>query len=413
MKEQKTYRPIKQLSPEVARKIAAGEVIDRPNAVVRELLDNAIDSGASSITLEIAGGGIDKIRITDDGCGMTKEDLIACAKPHATSKISTETDLLSLSTLGFRGEALASIASVSRLEITTRREDNPAWHLEASLTQDNVITQGVLEKGTIVQSQALFENFPARRVFLKRPSSEANLCKQTFIEKSLPNPHINFKFINDGSLKLDLPATESLIQRCIQAMELKVSEKLFFQIEGKDATNNEWSYKLIIGDSSIYKNDKKNIHIFVNGRKIVEYSLVQAIEYGVEGSFPNGTHPVACLFLNIDSKLVDFNIHPAKREARFKDLSQIHHSISSSVKNIFLQSNKKAMFESTEKQNTFDYQDDEQKSTYTKITQEKSNYQTSFWGRNSGTSLGNSNFSKPQSLPSTFAEKKRKFRFCI
>ena len=413
MKEQKTYRPIKQLSPEVARKIAAGEVIDRPNAVVRELLDNAIDSGASSITLEIAGGGIDKIRITDDGCGMTKEDLIACAKPHATSKISTETDLLSLSTLGFRGEALASIASVSRLEITTRREDNPAWHLEASLSQDNVITQGVLEKGTIVQSQALFENFPARRVFLKRPSSEASLCKQTFIEKSLPNPQINFKFINDGSLKLDLPATESLIQRCIQAMELKVSEKLFFQIEVKDATNNEWSYKLIIGDSSIYRNDKKNIHIFVNGRKIVEYSLVQAIEYGVEGSFPNGTHPVACLFLNIDSKLVDFNIHPAKREARFKDLSQIHHSISSSVKNIFLQSNKKAMFESVEKQNTFDYQDVEQKSTYTKITQEKSNYQPSFSDRFSGTSSGNSNFSKPQFSQSSFAEKKENLDFAF
>ena len=422
MKEQKTYRPIKQLSPEVARKIAAGEVIDRPNAVVRELLDNAIDSGASSITLEIAGGGIDKIRITDDGCGMTKEDLIACAKPHATSKISTETDLLSLSTLGFRGEALASIASVSRLEITTRREDNPAWHLEASLTQDNVITQGVLEKGTIVQSQALFENFPARRVFLKRASSEANLCKQTFIEKSLPNPQINFKFINDGSLKLDLPATESLIQRCIQAMELKVSEKLFFQIEGKDATNNEWSYKLIIGDSSIYRNDKKNIHIFVNGRKIVEYSLVQAIEYGVEGSFPNGTHPVACLFLNIDSKLVDFNIHPAKREARFKDLSQIHHSVSSSVKNIFLQSNKKAMFESVEKQNTFDYQDYEQKSNFTKITEEPSSEKNQNSGFGKTDFSRNSNFSENSrfsntsknsvfSNESTFAEKKENLDF--
>ncbi len=403
MKEQKLYRPIKQLSPEVARKIAAGEVIDRPNAVVRELLDNAIDSGASSITLEISGGGIDKIRITDDGCGMTKEDLIECAKPHATSKISTETDLLSLNTLGFRGEALASIASVSRLEITTRRENNPAWHLETSLTQDNVITQGVLEKGTIVQSQALFENFPARRVFLKRPSSEASLCKQTFIEKSLPNPQINFKFINDGNLKLDLPATESLIQRCIQAMELKVSEKLFFQIEGKDTTNNEWSYKLIIGDSSIYRNDKKNIHIFVNGRKIVEYSLVQAIEYGVEGSFPNGTHPVACLFLNIDSKLVDFNIHPAKREARFKDLTQIHHSISSSVKNIFLQSNKKAMFESVENQQSFDYQNNEQKSSFTKITQEKSDWKSSSFG----------NFSKPQFSQSSFAEKKENLDFAF
>lgn len=372
MEQNKIYRPVKQLSPEVARKIAAGEVIDRPNAIVRELLDNAIDSGAKSITLEIAGGGIDKIRITDDGAGMTKEDLIACAKPHATSKITSESDLLSLNTLGFRGEALASIAAVSRLEITTRRENNPAYHLEAQLTDEHIITPSVLEKGTIVQSQSLFENIPARRIFLKRPASEANLCKQTFIEKSLPNPQINFKFINDGTLKLDLPATSSLIQRCIQALELKVSEKLFYEIEGNDNENNEWSYKLIVGDSSIYRNDKKNIHIFVNGRKITEYSLVQAIDYGTEGSFPNGTHPVACLFLNIDSKLVDFNIHPAKKEAKFKDLSQIHHSVSSSLKNIFLQSNKKAMFEKAEYQPTLEYDNFESKSHFTKITKENS-----------------------------------------
>lgn len=411
MEHNKTYRPVKQLSPEVARKIAAGEVIDRPNAVVRELLDNAIDSGATSITLEIYGGGIDKIRITDNGFGMTKEDLIACAKPHATSKITSETDLLSLNTLGFRGEALASIAAVSRLEITTRRENNPAYHLEAQLTEEHIITPSALEKGTIVQSQSLFENIPARRIFLKRPGSEANLCKQTFVEKSLPNPQINFKFINDGNLKLDLPATSSFIQRCIQALELKVSEKLFFEIEDKDNINNEWNYKLIIGDSSIYRNDKKNIHIFVNGRKITEYSLVQAIEYGTVGSFPNGTHPIACLFLNIDSKLVDFNIHPAKKEAKFKDLSQIHHSVSRSLKNIFLQSNKKAMFESVEKQQTFDYQDYEQKSNFTKITEESSldKNQTFESSRNSlvflenskgSTNSGITNFSFNKNTPS-------------
>lgn len=376
MEEKKTYRPVKQLSAEVARKIAAGEVIDRPNAIVRELLDNAIDSGAKSITVEISGGGIDKIRITDDGFGMTKEDLISCAKPHATSKITSESDLLSLNTLGFRGEALASIAAVSRLEITTRRENNPAYHLEAQLTDEHIINPAVLEKGTIVQTQSLFENIPARRIFLKRPSSEGNLCKQTFIEKSLPNPQISFKFISDGNLKLDLSATSSYIQRCIQALELKVSEKLFFEIEGKDNVNNEWNYKLIVGDSSIYRSDKKNIHIFVNGRKITEYSLVQAIEYGVEGSFPNGTHPIACLFLNIDSKLVDFNIHPAKKEAKFKDLSQIHHSVSSSLKNIFLQSNKKAMFETNEFQPSFEYDNFESKSHFTKITQEPSSSQT-------------------------------------
>ena len=126
--------PVKTLNAEVARKIAAGEVIDRPNAIVRELMDNAIDSGATSITVEIAGGGIDRIRIIDNGCGMTKEDLQTCARRHATSKIATETDLMSLTTLGFRGEALASIAAVSRLSI-----QSGGWKMRASVTEDHII----------------------------------------------------------------------------------------------------------------------------------------------------------------------------------------------------------------------------------------------------------------------------------
>ena len=155
------YKPVRVLPAEVARKIAAGEVIDRPNAVVRELLDNALDSNASSITLDIAGGGIEKISVIDNGCGMTKEDLENSIKPHATSKIEQEQDLLSLSTMGFRGEALASIAAVSRLEIKTKRENEKAWKLESQVGMKESIEPAVLEKGTVVTSLSLFENFPA------------------------------------------------------------------------------------------------------------------------------------------------------------------------------------------------------------------------------------------------------------
>lgn len=321
------------LPPEVARKIAAGEVIDRPNAVLRELLDNAVDSGATSITCEVNGGGIEKIRIIDNGSGMTKEDLELCCEPHATSKISTEADLLTLSTLGFRGEALASIAAVSRLKISTHdSQTDKSWVLENSITEKKIYP-GNLAKGTIVESCGIFENFPARRQFLKRESSELAMCRQTFVEKALPRNDIDFRLVCDGKIRLDLKATDSKATRVVEALELSEDVKLFYQLIGKDGDN--WNFDLIIGESGVWRKDRKNIHIFVNGRKINEYSLIQAIEYGCEGFFPNGTHPVACLFLNVNSSLVDFNIHPAKREARFKDIASIHKGVSSAVKNFF------------------------------------------------------------------------------
>ena len=153
--------PVKLLPTEVARKIAAGEVIDRPASVLREFLDNAVDSGADSITVDINGGGIDSIRVKDNGTGMTKEDLIACAKPHSTSKITSESDLQKLSTLGFRGEALASIAAVSRLEITSlRKNEKIAYKMTAPLAGngENQVEVATLSDGTVVSSKNLFEN---------------------------------------------------------------------------------------------------------------------------------------------------------------------------------------------------------------------------------------------------------------
>lgn len=325
--------PVKKLDAEVARKIAAGEVIDRPNAIVRELMDNSIDSGAKSITVEISGGGIEKIRIVDDGCGMTKEDLQNCARPHATSKISSEIDLLNLTTLGFRGEALSSIAAVSRLSITSG-----GWKMRASITEDHILEPQANITGTIVQSEGLFENFPARRQFLKRPSTEALMCKNTFIEKTLAHPEIAFRFIQDGEIKIDLPQNQSLKERFVMANGLLQYEELFYEISKKSSfssENCEWSFNVIIGEPAVSRPSKKDIEIFANGRKIQEYSLVQAVEYGCQGFFPNGTYPVAGVFVHVRPDLIDFNIHPAKKEARFYDISDLHHGLSSTIKDFF------------------------------------------------------------------------------
>ena len=222
--DKKTRRAVRQLSADVARKIAAGEVIDRPNAIVRELMDNAVDSGADSISVEISGGGIEKIRISDNGSGMTKEDLSACARPHATSKIVDTADLNNITTLGFRGEALASIAAVSRLSISSGN-----WRMKASILEDHILEQIPLVQngeGTIVMSEGLFENYPARRRFLKRPSSENMLCRETFVEKALPRPDIAFRLTTDNSLRLDLPKDVTLTERFVSALELNESTEI-------------------------------------------------------------------------------------------------------------------------------------------------------------------------------------------
>ncbi len=345
-------RPVRTLSVDVARKIAAGEVIDRPAAIIRELMDNAVDSGANIITVEISGGGIEKIRIADNGYGMTKDDLQNCARPHATSKIVDAADLMNLTTLGFRGEALASIAAVAKLTISSG-----TFRMTASIDSDHTIEQIPIVqngRGTIVQSENLFENFPARRLFLKRPASETNLCREIFLEKTLPRTDIAFRLIVDGSLRFDLPANVSLAERFVRALELKQSSKLFSELKNEGFESDgktKWSFKLIIGEPSIYRNDRKNIYIYVNGRRVQEYSLIQAIEYGCQGFFPNGVHPIAALFVQVNPKMVDFNIHPAKKEVRFKDISALHHGVSTTTKTFFRSYGIKNTFEDEENKN--------------------------------------------------------------
>jgi len=322
-----SLRAVRALPAEVARKIAAGEVIDRPAAVVRELLDNAIDSGATKITVEISGGGVDGIRVTDNGSGMTAEDLALCTQTHTTSKISAEDDLLSLATLGFRGEALSSIQAVSSLEITTTRNGHDAWKLEFGK-----VIPAVLAKGTIVKIDGLFSNFPARRQFMKRASAETALCRQVFTEKALAWPDIDFRFSSDGVQKILLPPAQTLRERCLAAFGPKEGENFFYEIAG---SGEGFGFQAVLGSPEVVRADRRELMVFVNGRRIMEYSLLQAIEYGAEGHFPNGGHPFGCLFVSIDPALVDFNIHPAKREARFRDPSSLHHAVSSVIRDFF------------------------------------------------------------------------------
>ena len=323
------YKPVKALDAETARKIAAGEVIDRPAAVIRELLDNAIDAGASKVQVEISGGGIDRIRVTDNGCGMSREDLAICTDTHTTSKISTAEDLLSLHSLGFRGEALSSIKAVSDLEITSTRSGPAAWKLQLGK-----ILPARLNAGTVVQVENLFENFPARKQFLKRAAAETALCRTIFLDKALPHYTTEMRFITDGELRFLLPPVESLRERCLAAFSFKEPEALFFEIEG---SGEHFSFRIVLGSPDVVRSDKRAIMIFVNGRRITEFGLTQAIEYGSEGYFPNGGHPVAFLFLTVEPSRVDFNIHPAKKEARFQDYSAIHHAVSSAVGSFYRQ----------------------------------------------------------------------------
>ncbi len=340
-------RPVLVLPNDVARKIAAGEVIDRPSAVVRELLDNAIDAGATKITVEISGGGVDNIRVADNGCGMTEEDLTLCAHAHTTSKIREEDDLLSLATLGFRGEALSSIDAVSRLEITTTRNGHDAWKLSLGK-----VLPSRLAGGTIVSIDGLFDNFPARKQFIKRASAETLLCRQIFTEKALAWPAIEFRFSVDGNSKKILLPADTLLERSIAALEPKESDGFFHEISG---AGTGFTFSVILGSPDVIRSDRKNLMVFVNGRRIMEYALLQAIEYGTEGHFPNGAHPFGILFITIDPSLVDFNIHPAKREARFREAGGLHHAVSSVIRDFYRRYTFAEMHRGESGQGGFDY----------------------------------------------------------
>ncbi|MDR0502689.1 MAG: DNA mismatch repair endonuclease MutL [Treponema sp.] len=329
-----TPRRIFILPPEEARRIAAGEVVDRPAALVREFLDNAIDSLALNIEVSIEEGGCKKVEVTDDGGGMSREDLEFCSLAHATSKIRGLDDLDTAVTLGFRGEALAAAAAVSRLEIISSADGREAWQLITGPGENHPpkFEQTRRTKGTSVRALSLFENIPARKRFLKREGSEAALCRQSFTDKTLAFNKINFRFTQDGRLKDFFPAVPSKKARFAAAF-LNAGDEIY--LNEINAAGNGFNAAVVIGGPELFRSDRRQLFVFANGRRVQDYSLIQAMEYGVQGFFPNGSHPIGAVFVEIDPALADFNIHPAKREVRFRDSGSIHHAVSGAVKSFF------------------------------------------------------------------------------
>lgn len=321
-------RRIHVLDKVTASKIAAGEVIDRTSSVVRELLDNAIDAGASEISVYLTGGGIKEIRVIDNGCGMSKADLDICFLPHSTSKLSSADDLFNIQTMGFRGEALASIAASAKLEITTSLDGLKGCSI--AIDGGNIKDFGVVKanKGTVVSVQDLFCYLPARRKFLKSPAAETASCRTVFYEKALAFPGITFKLFLDSKLSTYLPAA-SLKKRVADAYPSLAPEKLYHQVEAKC---DDYSVTILFPGVEVVRRDRRDIHIYVNSRPIQEFALVQAVCYGLSAYFPGGTYPAAFLFIQIDPSLVDFNIHPAKREVKINNLPMIHRTVVEALK---------------------------------------------------------------------------------
>ena len=316
---------IRQLDPIVASRIAAGEVVERPSSVLRELLDNAIDANATKITVHVEDGGIKSLTVIDNGSGMSAEDLELACTSHATSKVRTLEDLFNLKTLGFRGEALSSIAACSRLTINSNGN---------RITVDNgvqgKVVPGSIELGTSVTMEGLFENIPARKLFLKRPQSELAECRKTFIEKALGSEDIEFILIADGELKYHFEKADKTA-RALQVMSLDRSfagaQPIQMSYEGDNL-----SLFAVCSDPATYKRDRTQIKILVNNRIIDSFQFVQAIYNAYSAALPGGAFPFFYLFITDNPSLVDFNIHPTKRECKLRNQSQIYGAITNMIR---------------------------------------------------------------------------------
>lgn len=320
---------IRQLDPIVASRIAAGEVVERPSSVLRELIDNSIDAGASKISVYVDQGGIRSLTVVDNGCGMAKEDLPLACISHATSKISTLDDLFNLRTLGFRGEALSSIAACSLLTI-----DSNGNRIIVDNGHQSDILPGSVSQGTSVRMENLFEMIPARKLFLRRPQTEASECRKVFLEKALGFEKVEFLFFVDGELKIHL-ASAAKQKRCVDVMSM---DKAFMpaQVLEMDYSCDNASLYAVSSDPSCYKRDRTQVKVFVNGRVIDSFALVQAVTNAYSAALPGGAFPFFYLFIEDNPSLVDFNIHPAKRECKIRNQSQIYGCVTAMIRNALL-----------------------------------------------------------------------------
>ncbi|WP_210359803.1 DNA mismatch repair endonuclease MutL [Borreliella garinii] len=322
---------IRFLDKYLVQKIAAGESIDRPCSILRELLDNSIDSGATKIEVFLEEGGIHKILIIDNGSGISKEDLKICYLPHTTSKISSEEDLRKIETLGFRGEALSSIAICSNISITSSTTGNESYQIEIENGIKKCFKKQPAINGTIVNVTKIFHNFPARKRFLKQEPIETKMCLKVLEEKIITHPEINFE-INLNQKLRKIYFKESLIDR-VQNVYGNVIENNKFKVLKKEHENIK--IELFLAPANFSKKSKRYIKTFVNRRPIDQKDLLEAITNGHSKIISPGNFPICYLFLEINPEYIDFNVHPQKKEVRFFNLPFLFKLISDNINNFF------------------------------------------------------------------------------
>ena len=315
--------PIRVLPVHLVNKIAAGEVIERPASIVKELVENSLDAGATRIEVAIEDGGKKLISVSDNGCGMDSDDLSKAFVPHATSKLASDDDLFSISTMGFRGEALASVGSISHAHIRTRRPDSPdgeGFEITASGSSIEDVRPCASAPGTTVTVRDLFFNTPARRKFLRTANTESAHVTEQIARLSLPHPHVAFLYTHNGRKVHDLPACETTRQRISDLFGAELADSLLTVPRRGD----EMSLAALIGPPSAARGSGKWQYFFLNGRCIRDRVLGHSLREAYRGLLDPRRWPVAFVFIEVPPEDVDVNVHPSKIEVRFRNSQQVH-----------------------------------------------------------------------------------------
>jgi DNA mismatch repair protein MutL len=322
---------IRVLDDITANRIAAGEVVERPASVVKELLENSLDAGARRIEVDAEQGGKSLIRVTDDGHGMGRDDALLCLERHATSKIRSADDLARVATMGFRGEALPSIASVSKFRLRTREPDAVAG---TEITVDGGKIKDVRDAGcapgTSIEVRALFFHMPGRRKFLRADATEWAHIEQTVRLAALARPEVDFTLRHQGQEMLRCPAAADAAERARQVFGPAWSREVL----PLDAEEEGMALRGWIGKPGVSRGSRQDHHVFVNGRAVHSSGINFAVLEGYQNALVRGRYPVLLLFLEIDPAQVDVNVHPAKREVRFRNEARLKAFISASVREV-------------------------------------------------------------------------------
>lgn len=322
-------RRIQVLPDAVANQIAAGEAVERPASAVKELVENALDAGATRVDIAIERGGKRRIRVSDDGTGMGREDALLCLDRHATSKISQASDLTGVRTLGFRGEAIPSIAAVSRMTLETwDGEGEAGTQVTVAGGRISGVADFARRKGTTIEVRNLFFNAPVRAKFLKSVSAETRATNEVVTALALANPHVSFVLMSDDRCLLDLPAAADAGVRVTQVWGPEQGGTLI----GVSGAVDGMEVRGLVQRPDATKPGVRRSHLFVNGRPFRSPELVRAVERGYKTTIPQGAKPWIFLYLDVLGEHVDVNVHPAKAEVRFRDTNRVEDLIERSVR---------------------------------------------------------------------------------